>query len=202
MRGVKGLDRPGWQWALVAACVVLITLLASAAMSIRRAGGRIQDAQRESLNARAERDGLEAQLSRERATREALSLELARQRGRGSDNPVTVPTLTLEPSTTRQASPPEGGVTALLPEQVVLLRFVLRSKLLRPGSGYEVTARDWSSGQVRWMRGGLQGVQIEESFGLAVNVTGEMLPAGSYEFLVTLLGSEVATYELTVKSRS
>ncbi len=108
------------------------------------------------------------------------------------------PTLTLEPSTTRAATPPEETVQAVAPDQVVLMRFGLPPKAVQDSHAYQVTARDWSSGQVRWVRAGLSAEKGERSSFLAVNITGDMLPPGSYEFLVSLAGSEAASYELTV----
>jgi hypothetical protein len=203
MRGVKGLDRAVWQWALVAACVLLTLLLTGAAASVRRAGARIRDLETASVNARVERDRLDAQLMRERAAREALSLELTRQRSRQSSVPSSVPTVTLEPSGTRRASPPAGTVTAVAPEQVVLIRLVLPAKSVRDGRVYEIAARDWSSGQVRWVRRGLAAVEVDRNLAVVANVTGEMLAPGSYEFHVSVAGSasassETASYELTI----
>jgi hypothetical protein len=185
----------------VVACVLLVLLLAGAAVTVRRAGGRIREAQAAGLNVRVDRDRLEAQLARERAAREALSLELTRQRGRASDVPE-VPTLTLEPSRKRQATPPEATVVAVAAEQVVLLRLILPSNA-RENGGYHLTARDWSSGQIRWTRSGLASVKVENGRAVVANVTGEMLVPGSYEVLVSLGNSgdglrTVCSYELTI----
>ena len=106
MRGVKGLDRPGLQWGLVAGCALLIVSVVAAAMTIRRANARMSDIEAVYQRARTELDQMETELARERAAREAFSHEVTRLRA-ASPPGTPVPTLTLEPSTTRGATPPE-----------------------------------------------------------------------------------------------
>ena len=198
MRGIKGLDRPGWQWGLVAACVVLIASVIAAALTIRRANARMADVEVVYQRARTQLEQMEADLARERAAREAFAHEVTRLRASGQPDSAA-PVVTLEPSKTRGATPPDAAAQAVAPEQVVLLRFVLPPKAVQNSQGYQVTARDWSSGQVRWVRGALSPVKGERSSALVFSITGEMLPAGSYEFLVSGDGRETATYELSVR---
>jgi hypothetical protein len=197
MRGIKGLDRPEWQWGLVAVCLLLIASVVAAALTIRRASAQMADVEIVYQRARTQLEQMEADLARERAAREAFSHEVARLRADGQAN-VAAPVVTLEPSKTRDATPPDPAAQAVAPEQVVLLRFVLPPKAVENSHGYQVTARDWSSGEVRWVRAALSPVKNDGSIALAVSVIGEMLPDGAYEFLVSDAGREVASYELTV----
>jgi hypothetical protein len=197
MRGVKGLDRPGLQWGLIAGCALLIVSVVAAAMTIRRANARMTDIEAVYQRARTQLDQMETDLTKERAAREAFSHEVTRLRA-ASPPGTPVPTLTLEPSTKRGATPHEETTQALIPEQVILLRLTLPPKAVQDSPAYQISARDWSSGQVRWVRGGLSPVKDERSSMLVAHITGEMLPPGSYEFAVTLTGAEVASYEVTV----
>ena len=199
MRGIKGLDRPGWQWGLVAVCMLLIASVVAAALTLRRANAQMADVEIVYQRARTQLEQMEADLARERAAREAFAHEVSRLRANGQPT-AGAPVVTLEPSKTRGATPPDPTTQTVVPEQVVLLRFVLPPKAVQNSQEYQVTARDWSSGQVRWLRGALSPVKGEQSSALAISVTGEMLPAGAYEFLVSRADAEVATYELTVES--
>lgn len=197
MRGVKGLERPEWQWGLIAVCLLLMLSVVAAALTIRRANARMADAETVYQRARTQLEQMEGDLARERAARDAFSREVIRLRA-GTPPGAPPPTLTLEPSSTRASTPPEETVQTVAPDQVVLMRFGLPPKAVQDSHAYQVTARDWSSGQVRWVRAGLSAEKGERSSFLAVNITGDMLPPGSYEFLVSLAGSEAASYELTV----
>lgn len=198
MRGIKGLDRPGWQWGLVAVCLLLIASVVAAALTIRRANAQMADVEIVYQRARTQLEQMEADLARERAAREAFAHEVSRLRADGQSN-AAAPVVTVEPSKTRRATPPDPAARAVGPKQVVLLRFVLPPKAVQNSQEYQVTARDWSSGQVRWVRGALSTVKGDQSSAIAIAVTGEMLPAGAYEFLVTRAGADVASYELTVQ---
>jgi hypothetical protein len=197
MRGVTGLDRPGLQWGLLAGCALLIASVVAAAMTIKRANARMTDIEAVYQRARTQLDQMETDLARERAAREAFSHEVTRLRA-ASPPGTPVPMLTLEPSPKRGATPPEETTQAVIPEQVILLRLALPPKAVQDSTAYQISARDWSSGQVRWVRGGLAPVKGERASFIAAHVTGEMLPPGTYEFAVTLAGAEVASYELTV----
>jgi hypothetical protein len=197
MRGIKGFDRPGLQWGLVAGCALLIVSVVAAAMTIRRANARMTDIEAVYQRARTQLDQMETDVARERAAREAFSHEVARLRA-ASPPGTPVPTLTVEPSTKRGATPPEGTTQAVIPEQVILLRLTLPPKAVQDSAAYQISARDWSSGQVRWVRGGLAPVKGERATFLVAHVTGEMLPPGAYELAVTLAGAEVASYEMTI----
>ena len=199
LTGVRGLDRPGIQWGLVAVCLLLIVSVIAAALTIKRANARMADVEVVYQRARTQLEQMEADLARERAAREAFSHEVNRLRASGLPDSAA-PSVTLEPLKARGATPPDAAAQEVPVEQVVLLRLVLPPKAVQDSQAYQVTARDWSSGQVRWVRGGLSPVKGERSSSLAPAITGEMLPAGSYEFLVSLAGAEVASYELTVGS--
>src|SRR5204863_3138445 len=108
MRPVSGFGRPVVQWLFVVLGLALIAVAAAEAAALLRARTVIGELRTADLNGRIEREQLEAHIARERAAREALSLELARRRGAGAA--VTQPTLTLSPLRKRGAQPPEPTV--------------------------------------------------------------------------------------------
>src|SRR5262245_48649074 len=124
MRAIPGLDRPSWQWALIAASVVVTGLAAGEAVLLRRA--RIANAglQADALEARLERDRVERTLARERSAREALTVELSRRGGAPPPAPAPA-TLTLEPIRSRGASPPRPTIDSPPPDRVVEMRLRL-----------------------------------------------------------------------------
>ena len=70
----------------------------------------------------------------------------------------------------------------------------------RTRTPYQVTVRDWVTGQVRLARAGLASSPLDAG-GHAVKayVAGEVFAAGSHEVIVRNDDREIATYELTVK---
>lgn len=202
MKPVTGLSRPGAQWALVVGTTVLIAVLWWAIVELREARTTARRAADEIETPQRERAALEADLARERATREALALELGRLRsaGGGSDAAAPpVPTLTLTPGTSPSGAAPESTVAAPAPAQAVELRLLLSTgapKLERA----QVVARDWSSGDVKWTITGrvavVEGRQMVRAF-----VTGEMLAAGTYEVQVRAERDEtLAVYQVGIRN--
>ncbi len=206
MRAVAGLDRPAVQWIYVALGVVLIVVAAGEAVALRRARARIESLHAADLNGRIEQERLENRLAHEQATREALTLELARLRaptgsGQGA-SPPTYPTLTLTPLTTRGAQPPEATVARPPAEQVILLRLVLPAGRLAPSTRYGVVVRTWSGGETIWQRGGVGASIIDGKPMVAAFVTGDVFGTGAYEVLLTSVGekpADVASYEIAVR---
>lgn len=205
MRPVHGFDRPALQWLFVALAIVLIAVAATAAWHARRsaaAAARLEDVDG---HARLENQRLDAQLARERSTREALALELSRLRAGGeAELPRTMPTLTLTPSTDRGATPPAATVTAQHGTQVVELRLVLPPRSDKPYTRFEAVLREWTGGDTLWLRGGLVAATIDSRPTVTALITGDVLRAGAYEVIVSGISregskDEVATYEFSVK---
>lgn len=198
MRPVKGLDRPGFQWALLGACAVLMVVVVGLALTLRRSAAVRLEVEDALVNARADGDRVELQLMRERSAREALALEAARQR---TDGPraAFVPTLTVTPSRTRRAQPPEPTVAPPSRTQVIELRLVLPPGVPAAGE-FTIAVRDWSTGDVLWSRGGLTSTASDRGAVLSTYITGDLLPHRALEIVVTgpPASAPVASYELTV----
>jgi type II secretory pathway pseudopilin PulG len=204
MKPVSGFDRPAVQWAFVVLSVVLMALAAAASWIARRSTDRANDAQTIQQAMRLENQQLDAQLARERSTRESLALELSRQRAGGPDAPRVMPTLTLEPAESRGAKPPAPSVAPQHATQVIELRLVLPARVGKQFSRFDIVLRDWTGGDTIWSRGGLTATTIDRRPALAAFITGDLLRTGAYELLVsgTTMGGqreEVASYEVSVK---
>jgi len=203
MRPISGFERPLVQWLFVALSVVLIATAGGAAWVARRANAAADLARAAEENGRFEREQLDAQLARERSSREALSLELTRQRESGAKPTGVMPTLTLTPLTVRGATPPEPSVTAQHATQVIELRLVLPSSGKRY-TAFDIALRDWSTGHVVWSRGGLIATTVDRQAMATTFVTGDVFRAGAYELLLSGMTAEgkkeeVASYEITFK---
>jgi cell division protein FtsB len=205
VRPVSGFERPAIQWLFVLLGLVLIAVTGGAAWHARRTAAATAQLQANEEQARMEAQRLDAQLARERSTREALALELSRLRAGGdAELPRTMPTLTLMPAETRGPTPPAPSVTAQHATQVIEVRLLLPRGEHSQYARFEVVLRDWSGGDVLWSRGGLVRSAIEGRAAATAFLTGDVLRAGSYELLlsgVTRDGKkdEVATYEVAVK---
>ena len=210
MRAVSGLERPIVQWLFVALAVVLIAVAAAEAIGLRRARAEIESLRATRLDARVQQEELQNRLAHEQATREALTLELARVRGSTGSAPgdgrggptATQPTLTLTPLTTRGAEPPEPTVTQPPTAQSIQLRLVLPRGRASSPARYNISVRTWSGGETVWQRSGLAGAIIEGQAMVTTFVTGDVFSAGAYEVLLTSIAEkpvEVASYEVAVR---
>ena len=147
MRPISGFDRPVLQWLFAALSVLLIAVAGGAAWVARQANAAAETARSAEEGSRLERQHLDAQLARERSAREALTLELSRAR-EGTSEPVRVmPTLTLEPVTTRGASPPAATVATQHATQLIELRLVLPAAAQRH-TRFEAVLPEVESGQL------------------------------------------------------
>jgi hypothetical protein len=210
MRPVTGLDRAGVQWMFVAIGVALIVVAGGEAVSLRRARARIDSLQAQALDARLTQQQLENHLAHERATGEALSLELARVRG--SDGSMRTadagrasaapPTLTLTPLGTRGARPPDATVAQPAGAQSIQLRLVLPRRRPAPSATYAVAIRTWSRGETLWQRSGLIASAVDGKPMVTTFITGDVFAAGAYEIALTAGDppSDVAAYEVAVAS--
>ena len=203
MRPISGFERPVLQWLFVALSVILIAVAARAAWVARRAIADAAFARSTEAGGRLERQRLDAQLARERSAREALTLDLARTRDGNAESARLMPTLTLEPLTTRGASPPEPTVSTQHATQVIELRLVLPAAA-RPHTRFEVVLREWTTGRLVWSRGGLSPSTVGRQSMLATFVTGDLFRPGAYEVLVSGVGSDgqttgIASYDVAFK---
>jgi hypothetical protein len=203
MRPVSGFERPGLQWLFVVIAVVLVGLAAAEAVGLRRLRGQVETLRASDLNGRIEREQLEAQVARERAAREAFSLEVARLRG-GSRAGASQPTLTLSPLTRQGATPPDPTVERPAENQAIQLRLLLPPGPAVRGSTYSVTVRAWSGGQTIWSRSGLAASTVEGRAMVSAFLTGDVFPPGAYEVALTTVSSDnkiadVAAYEIAVR---
>ena len=203
MRPVSGFDRPGLQWLFVALAVVLVGLVAAETVGLRRLRGQVESLRASDLNARIEREQLQARIAREQSAREAFSLEAARLRG-GSHAGASQPTLTLSPLTRRGATPPDPTVERPAENQAIQLRLILPPGSASRASNYSVTVRAWSGGETIWSRGGLAASTVERQTMVTAFVTGDVFAPGAYEIALTTLSSDkkvadVAAYEIAVR---
>jgi hypothetical protein len=203
MRPVSGFERPVVQWSFVALGVVLVAVAAGEAVGLRRARAQIESLRAADLNDRVEQEQLERRLTREQATREALTLELARART-GASTPAAPPTLTLTPLTHRGVQPPDASVSQPTPAEAIQLRLVLPSARATPTARYSITVRTWSGGETIWQRTGLASTTVDGKPMIAAFITGDVLTAGAYEVILNTAGDravEIATYEIGVRAR-
>ena len=201
MRTVRGFERPAVQWTFVTLALVLTVLVVALSATVWRTNAAVREIRASQLNERRERDQLQAQLARERAAREALALELARLRGGNSARSTAQgpPTVTLDPLRGRDATPPPPTMTPPAATQIVELRLVLPRGADPQLAPYELTVRDWVTGQVRLTRGGLTSTPIAGGHAVRAYVAGDVFAAGSHEVILRSKDSEIATYEITVK---
>ena len=202
MRAVRGFERPAVQWIFLALAFVLIALVASLATNARRSSSIIRDLRARETDDRRTREQLEARLAREQAMREALALELARLRagGPGLAGSSAPPTLTLQPLRARDATPPPPTMDALAPAQVIELRLLLpKTAATSAARVYELTVRDWVTGQTRLARAGVKPSRIDGALAVTAYVPGDVFAAGSYEVILRSGQTELATYEIPVR---
>lgn len=202
MRPVSGFDRPGLQWLFIAIGLVLIGVAAAEGVALRRVRAQVAAARAADLNSRIELDQLRVQTAREQAAREALTLELARQRGIG--RAVTQPTLTLLPLIKRGAQPPEPTVAKPVESQSIQLRLVLPARQEPADARYSIAIRSWSGGEIVWSRGGLTMTTVENKRMVMAFISGDVFTPGAYEIALTrtIPGgnlAEVASYEIAVR---
>jgi hypothetical protein len=201
MRQVSGFERPAVQWLFVGIGVVLIGVAASEAVALRRARTQIDSLRAADLNARIEQERLQAQVAREQAARESLTLQLARQSGTGA--PVVQPTLTLSPLSRRGAQPPEPTVVKPADNQVIQLRLLLPASAKSEVPRYRIAVRLWSGGDAVWSRGGLTMSTVDGQRMVTALNSGDVWSPGAYEIALTTdagdKSADVAAYEVGVR---
>lgn len=203
MRGVKGLDRPAAQWALVGLGIVLIVVALLGAVAVRRERMRSEDVRASMLQAALERDELRMRFDRERSAREALAVEVGRLRGQSAQGD-SAPTLTLLPLKARGGTPPEPTLAPPAPSQTIALRLVLPAGA-DPRGRFSISMRDWSGGQAMLTRGGLAAETIDGRPMVVARIAGDVLARGTYEVALLADGPdgpprEVGSYELAIRS--
>jgi hypothetical protein len=198
---------------VIGLCAVLTIMLAAATVRMRTLQDLLRKADQVMGMNEKERQTLERDLARERSAREALALELARARNgappAGGAAGATKPsTLTLDPVVKRSGSPPESNIEAPRADGVIELRLLLPDRAPPNLKQLQITARDWSAGTVRWSVGSARLTTVDGRRAAVTYVTGEMIAAGTYEFLLTPIGDggpqpdAVAAYELGISPRA
>jgi len=201
MRPVSGFERPSLQWLFIVFGVVLIAVAATEAVALRRARSDLASLRAAELNTGVELDHVRAEAARERAAREAFSLQLAREH-RGSAAP-TQPTLTLSPLLKRGAQPPDATVDKPAAEQSIQLRLLLPGANEPAGARYTILIRTWSGGETVWSRSGLSIATVDNKRMVASFITGDVFAPGAYEIALTRAAAEkvsdVASYEVAIR---
>jgi len=202
MRPVSGLERPALQWLFVALGVALVVVAVGEAVGLRRARGQIAALRAADLNARIERQQLQARAAREGSAREALALEVGRLRANGPG--VSQPTLTLSPLLKRGATPPEATVERPAENQVIQLRLVLPARRPPQATAYTVLVRSWSGGETIWSRSGLGLSTVDNRSMVTAFITGDVFAPGAYEIALSSTSAgnkteDIAAYEIAVR---
>jgi len=202
MRPVSGFERPAVQWFFIGLGIALIVIAATEGTALVRARREIALLRAADVDNRTELDRVRAHVAREQAAREALTLELARQRGAGVA--VTQPTLTLSPLTKRGSQPPDPTVAQPVEHQTIQLRLVLPPRAeLAADARYTITVRSWSGGDIVWSRSGLAMSTIENRRMVTCFITGDVFAPGAYEISLARAVSgaapaDVASYDVAV----
>jgi hypothetical protein len=201
MRAVRGFERPILQWIFVALGAALVVAAGGEAVALRRARSTIELLRAADLNARIERQQIEARLAREQSARESFALEVARMRGHATS--PSEPTLTLSPIRVRRATPPDPTVRAPAPAQPIQLRLLLPKGRADAARRYAVALRSWSGGRVVWLRSDLSATTVDGQPAVTTRLTGDALTPGAYEIALTDVTADrqpadVAFYEITI----
>jgi hypothetical protein len=204
MRPVKGFERPLLQWTFIGLSVVLIAIVAVQGVALHREKGRREALQVADLDGRLDRQALEMRLAREQSAREALSLEVARLRGKAESEGQPPPTLTLTPITAPSATPPDPSVERPAADRLIALRLVL-PPAVDADRRFAVSIRRWSGGPVLWLRGNLPVVSSEGQRMVIAPISGDVFEPDAYE--VTLSADSapgqpqepIASYQTAVR---
>ena len=203
MRPVSGFERPILQWLFVVLGAALAVMAGIEAVALVRAQSVVNSLRAADLEARVDRQQLEARAAREQAARESLSLELGRVRTGSAA--MEEPTLTLSAITVRAATPPAPTVEAPDATQMILLRLRLPRGPAPAGKRYAIALRTWSGGTVLWSRSGLAGSMLDREAMVTAPLTGDVLEPGAYEIALTDVTAstpvDVAFYEVSVRPR-
>ena len=209
---MRGFERPRVQWMVLAVCALLTLMLVAATVRIRALQDLLRKADQVITVHEKQRQTQEQELARERSAREALALELGRVRSTetagGAAGAGSPSTLTLDPVVQRSGSAPEHNIVAPPEYAAIELRLLLPDKVRTDAKELQITARDWSTGAVRWSVGSVRlGSAVGGRAALAY-VTGAMLAPGAYEFVLAPIAESapqpepVAAYELGVTRRA
>jgi hypothetical protein len=198
MRPVSGFDKPAVQWTFVAIAFALIAILMLAGAALLRMRAALDTARAEAMQARVDREQLDAAFQRERSARESLALQLGRERTAVATGAAAPPTLTLSPVRRKSPRGPELAVPQT-PAALVVLRLLLPPNAPKDAS-FEVRLRSWTTGDLLWLRSGLRAGTAEGKPAIVAPIASDALAPGPYELLLTTAGSspsEVAVYEVS-----
>jgi hypothetical protein len=94
--------------------------------------------------------------------------------------------------------PPEPTVEESGRAQLIELRLLMPETVGENVKTCQITARDWSTGQLRWSRTDVPVAVIDGRRAAVTYVTGEMFAPGAYELLVTPTSSDTEASEPVV----
>jgi hypothetical protein len=198
MRGVSGFDKPAVQWTFVAIAFALIIVVMLCGVALTRMRAGIDSARADAMQARVDREQVEAAFQRERSARESLVLQLGRERTAAATVGGAPPTLTLSPVRVKSPKGPELAVPQTS-APLLVLRLLLPTNA-RKDASFEVRLRSWTSGDLLWLRSGLRAGAAEGKPAIVAPIASDVFAPGPYELLLTMTGtspSEVAVYEVS-----
>lgn len=197
VKRVSGFDQPATQWLFVGSGFLLILVAVWAGFALRAERRALTAASAQIAQLEDERDQLQGSVERERAAREALALQLGRERKAAA--PASPPTLTLQPVRTRSARGPAIAVPQTT-APTVELRLVLPASAPAHGM-FTVKLRSWTGGDWLWSRGGLAPATADGKPAILARVASDVLAPGPYELILTTSGpspQDVAVYEVSI----
>ena len=199
MRGVSGLHKPGVQWTFVAIAFALIVVVMLSGVALTRMRAAMDAARADAMQARVDREQIEAAFQRERSARESLALQLGRERGGATGGAAGPPTLTLSPVRAKSPKGPELAVPRTS-APLIVLRLLLPAKAPADAS-YEVRLRSWTTGDLLWLRGGLRAGTADGKAAVIAPIASDVFAPGAYEVVLNTTASppsQVADYEVSV----
>jgi hypothetical protein len=197
VKRVSGFETPAMQWAFVASGLILMAVAVWAGFALRAERRALAAASATVAQLQDDRDQLQASVERERAAREALTLQLGREREAAA--PTSPPTLTLQPVRTRSPRGPQIAVPQTT-APVVELRLVLPASAPEHAA-FTVRLRSWTGGDWLWSRGALAPATADGKPAVLARVSSDILTPGPYELILTTSGpspQDVAVYEVSI----
>ncbi|PYR59884.1 MAG: hypothetical protein DMF85_06675 [Acidobacteria bacterium] len=199
MRGVSGLHKPGVQWTFVAIAFALLVVIMLSGVALTRMRAAMDAARADAMQARVDREQIEAAFQRERSARESLALQLGRERTGAAAGAAGPPTLTLSPVRAKSPKGPELAVPQTS-APLIVLRLLLPAKAPADAS-YEVRLRSWTTGDLLWLRGGLRAGTADGKAAVIAPIASDVFAPGAYEVVLNTTASppsQVADYEVSV----
>ena len=199
MRGVSGLHKPGVQWTFVAIAFALLVVIMLSGVALTRMRAAMDAARADAMQARVDREQIEAAFQRERSARESLALQLGRERTGAAAGAAGPPTLTLSPVRAKSPKGPELAVPQTS-APLIVLRLLLPAKAPADAS-YEVRLRSWTTGDLLWLRSGVRAGTADGKAAVIAPIASDVFAPGAYEVVLNTTASppsQVADYEVSV----